>query len=77
MKPHLSPLPPLGDRITQMQSNVSLSQGHVAKQEVIIARLVAQGHGVMADEAKALLGTMHEHLANEVEMLRVLEQQAS
>ena len=54
--------------VAEMQANVALSQGHVSKQEVIIARLTDQGHEAMAGDARAVLVTMHAHLASEVEI---------
>ena len=55
--------------LEQMRANVALSQGHVTKQEGIIARLTEQGDDEMARAAKSILVTMHEHLAMELEML--------
>ena len=60
-----------------MTANVELSRGHIVKQDAIIARLIEQGHDVMADEARVMLITMREHLALEVEMLARMERQAA
>ena len=59
-----------------MVANVEQSRGHIVKQDAIIARLIEQGHGALADEARTMLITMHEHLAFEIEMLARMERQA-
>jgi hypothetical protein len=55
--------------IAEMAANVERSRGHIVRQEAIIARLAEEGQDAMANEARRLLVTMHEHLAVEVEML--------
>ena len=55
--------------VQRMRANVALSQGHVAKQERIIAQLARQGHDGMERIARDVLVTMHRHLAMEIEML--------
>lgn len=57
----------------EMAANVALSRGHVTKQEAIIARLTAQGHIAMADDARTLLASMQGHLALEVKMLERMQ----
>ena len=59
--------------VADMQSNVARSIGHVSKQESIIVRLTDRGHDAMAAYARAILVTMHVHLAIEKEMLARLE----
>lgn len=60
-----------------MAANVEQSRGHIVKQDAIIARLIEQGHDVMAEEARGMLITMHEHLAFEIKMLARMERQAA
>ena len=58
-----------GDRVGMLEGNIALSRGHIAKQNVIVARLTAQGHAEMAEQATSLLATMHQHLEQELQML--------
>lgn len=55
--------------VSQMQANVALSRGHIAKQEAIIIRLALQGHEALEADARTLLITMNDHLDTEVRML--------
>lgn len=59
-----------------MAANVELSRNHIVKQEAIIARLTEQGHDIMADEARSILVSMHEHLKLEVGMLAQMQGEA-
>lgn len=58
-----------GMTTAQLEANIALSRGHIAKQQALIDRLVEQNHPENLATAKAILDTMHGHLANEVEML--------
>ena len=53
----------------QLEANIVLSRGHVARQHAVIARLAEEGHPENLATAKALLRIMHGHLAAEVDML--------
>ena len=63
--------------VERLRANVKLSEGHVAKQDAIIERLDRQGHRAMGAEARAVLATMHGHLALERQMLVRLEAKAA
>ena len=62
--------------VFDMRANVARSQGHVFKQEIIIARLTEQGHEAMATDARAILVGMHAHLKTEIDILTRMESAA-
>ena len=55
--------------VQSLRDNVAKSREHISKQDVIIARFHELGNTALAAEASAILETMHEHLALEVDML--------
>lgn len=63
--------------LAEMAANIEQSRGHIVKQDAIIARLTEQGHDAMADEARVILASMHEHLTFELGMLARMERQAT
>ena len=63
--------------VLQMRDHVNMSHRHMAKQERIISRLTRQGHLAMLPTARAMLTTMQEHLAFQMEMLHRMERDPS
>ncbi len=53
----------------QLEADIVLSRGSIAKQRAMLARLAEEGHSENLETGKAVLQTMYGHLAAEVERL--------
>jgi hypothetical protein len=63
------------DPLTMTRRHVLEAEGHVARQEALVAKLDRDGHAALADEAREFLATLktslelaREHLSTELKM---------
>jgi hypothetical protein len=63
------------DALAMTRRHVLEAEGHVARQEALVAKLDRDGHIALADEARKILATLRrslelaqEHLSTEIEM---------